>query len=285
MAFAAMPNRTGWTVVLILFAVLLGGCGRETETPQAGQSVLVLAAASTAEALEAVGRQFHEETGIKVRINPAASNALAAQILAGAPADLFLSASRAWADNVQKAGQALAVRPLLSNDLVLVVPRGNPAGVTSPRDLASDRVPMVALAGEQVPAGQYAEQVLRSLGLYDNLVAQNRIARGQDVRSTLSYVERGEAEAGIVYATDAKLSDLVETITTLPADRHDEIVYPLVLLKESARNPAARRFHDYLFTEPARAVFRRYGFTPMSEKSVDDSGPGERGASVLRFGR
>jgi len=202
---------------------------------------LLLAAASPSGAAEEIARAFGERTGVPVRVSTGASNAVASQVLAGAPADVFLSANPRWADAVP----ARERRALLRNRLVLVVPRGNPAGVASPSDLPALR--RVALAGENVPAGLYAERALRAAGVYGGL----RIARGADVRLTLAFVETGEAEAGVVYATDARASGRVEVVHTFPV----AVEYRLVLLR-----PAGRPLYEFLASEEALAVFERHGF-------------------------
>jgi molybdate transport system substrate-binding protein len=247
--------------------LLLGGCGggtSETVEPQDGV-VVFLAAASTAEAVEAIARNFREETGIEVAISTAGSNTLANQIIAGAPADVFLSASQEWADAVADKELVGKMQPLLTNRLVLVVPRGNPDNVKGPDDLRSPRLTKLALAGENVPAGKYADQALRSLGLLEDLTQRKKIARGQDVRGALTYVELGEVSAGIVYATDAKISQRVEVVYTFPANTHDEVVYPAVLLRRGAENDAARRFFEYLCGTKAGEVFQRKGFEPAKQ--------------------
>ena len=241
------------TVAAMWLACGTCGCGRDETRP-----VLVLAAASTADAVREVADAFGRETKVKVEVSAAGSNALAKQILAGAPADLFLSASREWADVVKQAGLAVESRDLLTNDLVLIVPRGNPAAVASPADLTGVTIRRVALAGAAVPAGKYAEQSLRMAGVYDALVATDRVARGEDVRQALAYVETGEAEAGVVYASDAAASDKVEIVYTFPADSHALIVYPLVLLKRGGGD--GRAFYDFLQSDAAAAVFRERGF-------------------------
>src|SRR5262249_34811402 len=158
----------------------------------------------------------------------------------GAPADLFLSANAKWADEVAKGGQAAESARLLTNQLVIVVPKGNPANVHDPKDLLSDRVKKLALAGEQVPAAMYAEQALTKLDLMKQLVDSGKIVRGQDVRTALSYVERGEAEAGIVYSTDVGVATGIESVYQFDPGLHDDIVYVLVLTKSGATRPEAR---------------------------------------------
>ena len=222
--------------------------------------MLVLAAASTADAVREVADAYTRQTGVEVVISAAGSNALASQIIAGAPAAIFLSASREWASAVVDAGRAVESTPLLTNELVLVVPAGNLEGVSSPADLFGESVSHVALAGESVPAGQYARQSLSAAGVYERLVDENRIARAEDVRQAMSFVEAGAAEAGVVYATDAAASERVEVAYRFPPDTHDAIIYPLVRLKDT--DPAAREFFQFLKSEAASAIFREYGFSP-----------------------
>lgn len=230
--------------------------GENTEGP-----LTVLAAASTVGALEEIAEIFQREHGANVQLSSGPSNALASQILAGAPADVYLSANVRWADAVQEQGLAEKTRPLLSNKLVLIVPEGNPAGIRTPADLLTSRLKKLAVAGENVPAGLYAEQALRSLDLYEPLVERYKIARGHDVRVTLSYVERGEADAGIVYATDALISKRVDAVYVFPPSSYEKIVYPVVLLRQDPPNPAARKFYEYLLSGTARQVFHQFGFT------------------------
>jgi molybdate transport system substrate-binding protein len=230
---------------------------------QANEPVLCLVAASAQDVVKELGDQFEASTKTPVKITPGPSQQLAKQAISGAPADLFLSASQEWAEQVAKEGLAAKSVPLLTNDLVLVVPKGNPAGIKSPQDLTSDKVRKIALAGENVPAGKYAQQALTALGLYDALVSKGKIARGQDVRFTLTFVDRGEAEAGIVYSTDARVSTNVEVVYTFDRQNMDKIVYPLVLLKHGSDRAGAQKFFDYLQSDEAKKVFEKHGFVRL----------------------
>ena len=228
------------------------------------EPITISAAASTKEVIESLADQFHTKMGGEVKVNLGPSSGLATQILAGAPADLFLSANQEWADEVEKAGQTAKATRLLTNQLVIVTPTGNPGGVKKPEDLLSDKVKKIALAGEKVPAGMYADQSLEKLGLLKKLTDAGKIVRGQDVRSALSYVERGEAEAGIVYSTDVGSAEGVEQEYEFDAKLHDEIVYVLVLLKHGSDNPVAHKFYEFLQSPAADATYTKSGFARLS---------------------
>jgi molybdate transport system substrate-binding protein len=243
--------------------VLLVGC-----TPSPNKPVILSAAASTKEVMEALAAKFKAQTGAEVKINLGPSSGLAAQIENGAPAELFLSANRQWADEIQKAGLADAAVGLLTNHLVIVAPQGNPAEIKQPADLSSDKVKKIALAGENVPAGEYADQALTKLGLLKPLTDAGKIVRGQDVRSALSYVQRGEAEAGIVYSTDVSSAPGVVQVYQFDRQLHDEIVYILVLLKSGGQNPAARQLFDFLQSSKADDIYAKFGFVRRHQQSA-----------------
>jgi molybdate transport system substrate-binding protein len=261
-----MPSRI-FCLIAALPCLLLLSCGPSPAAPpvlKASPTVLFSVAASTNDVAEALAAILNEGSQVEIKINSGPSSGLANQIIKGAPADLFLSANKEWADKVADAGLAESSQPLLTNKLVIVVPKGNPAGVQEPQDLTSEKVKKLALAGEKVPAGMYADQALGKLELADAL--KDKIARGQDVRTALAYVERGEAEAGIVYATDAIHSQEVEMVHAFDPALHDEIVYVLVLLKRGAKNPHAQRFYEFLQSEDADEVYVGAGFERLRQK-------------------
>jgi len=257
---------------VVLVSISFGGCDDVQQEPDTrsrsanvptvpeSESIIILVAASAKDAVEELTIRFEKQTGISVRVSPGPSNTLAAQIIAGAPADLFLSANQEWADSIASRGLSEDSTDLLSNDLVLITPRGNPGGIRSAADLVLPRVKRVALAGEKVPAGIYAQQALRALHLFDTLVDAKKIVRGQDVRVALNYVALGEAEAGIVYSTDARLWEQVNAIEVFDPDLYERIVYPLLLLKHEPPKPGARRLYDLLRSPEASAIYKQHGF-------------------------
>ena len=232
--------------------------------PVAADEVTVYAAASLTDALQEVAQGFEAKTGHKVVFNLGASNDLARQIKAGAPADVFFSADKAQMDGLEAVGLVRAVDrvDVLSNILVVVVPASRTARMSQASDLLAVR--RLALADpEAVPAGVYARTWLQSLALWDTL--QDRVIPTLNVRAALSAVESENADAGIVYRTDAAISKRVKVAFEVPKDKGPAIVYPMAPLAAS-RNSAAAELVRYLTSPPAREVYRRYGFIVLGEK-------------------
>lgn len=240
---------------LLISAVLLlltGGPARAAE-------LTVFAAASLTEALEEIGTAYEKAGGDTIRLNLGASSLLARQIEEGAPADLFLSADEEKMDALGKRGLLLAGtrRSVLSNTLVIVVPPDRPAKIAGPKDLAA--VTTLALADPQaVPAGLYAREYLRKLGLWDRIAG--KVVPTENVRGALAAVESGNVDAGIVYKTDAGISKRVKIAYEVPRAQGPKISYPFAVVAESKRKEAAKRFLAYLESKPALAVFRKHGF-------------------------
>ncbi len=224
---------------------------------------LVLAAASLQEALDACADQWAKSGHPRPVISFAASSALARQIEAGAPADLFISADEAWMDYVDKKG-LLAPRSrvsLLSNRLALIAPASSRIalairpGFPLARALGNSRLAMAD--PDSVPAGKYGKAALESLEVWTSVA--DKIARAENVRAALALVERGEAPLGIVYTTDARASSKVRLVGVFPAKSHPPILYPLARLKTST-NGEAEGFRRFLLSAKAKAIFARYGF-------------------------
>jgi molybdate transport system substrate-binding protein len=248
------PSRLRrWLAAALILA--LSGCTADDD------GLLVLTAASTAELMGEMASAFEARTGTAVRVSAAGSGALARQILAGADADLFMSANPQWLDVVDGEGRVKARTDLLGNQLVLVVPRGT-TGIRALDDLRGAGRGHVAIAGERVPAGAYAEAALAHAGVLGPLIEQRRIARGEDVRLTLAYVEAGEAVAGVVYATDARASTAIEVVHTFAPDSHPPIRYPLARLSDDDH---ARAFFTFAQSAEARALAVRHGFSPLGD--------------------
>jgi molybdate transport system substrate-binding protein len=228
------------------------------------QQVTVFAAASLTDAMKDISTKWAAAGHQPLSLSFGSSSTLARQIEQGAPANVFASADEKWMDYL--ADKKLIVpetrKDLLGNDLVLVVSADKPEHMTIDKNF--DLLQLLGANGRlatgdpaHVPVGIYAEQALKKLGLWDSV--QPRLARTEDVRSALLLVERGEAPAGIVYATDAAVSKAVMVAGTFPADSHDPVSYPFAVTK-SGDNAEARALLTFLSSPPAREVFVQRGF-------------------------
>ncbi|MCL4067826.1 molybdate ABC transporter substrate-binding protein [Pseudomonas sp. GX19020] len=231
------------------------------------EEVVVFAAASMKNALDEVAAKFQEETGNTVVISYAGSNALAKQIIEGAPADIFISAAVNWMDEVEKAGLVVegAREDLLGNTLVLVAHGKDAAPVEigegfDLKALLGDEKLAMALI-DSVPAGQYGKAALEHLGQWG--AVEGSVAQADNVRATLALVAQGEAPYGIVYATDAVAEDNVTVVGTFPADSHKPIVYPAALLTGAA-DAADRAFYEALSGDEAHRIFAAEGFSILN---------------------
>jgi len=225
---------------------------------------LVLAAASLQEAMTAAANAWAAQRHARPVLSFAASSALARQIRSGAPADLFVSADEEWMDDVEKAGfvQRGSRADMAGNRLVLIAPARAPLrlritrGMPIARALGGSRLAMAN--PDSVPAGKYGRAALTALGVWPDVA--NRLALGDNVRSALTLVERGEARLGIVYATDARASKAVVLVDSFPAGSHAPIRYPLARLSAS-RNPEAEGFRRFLLSRAGQDILARYGFS------------------------
>jgi molybdate transport system substrate-binding protein len=235
----------------------------ETATNVSTETVAltISAAASVQDAMRAVQRAYQETApNVAITYNFGSSGSLAQQISQGAPADVFLSASPKWMDDLEEKSQILpgSRRDLLQNTMVLIVPRNQSDGVDF-KALGTDQVGRVAIGEpESVPAGTYANEVLTAMNMLDAL--RSKLVFGKDVRQVLSYVETGNVDAGLVYGTDALLSDQVQVVATAAAETHSPILYPVAVVADSQHGETAQEFVDFLSTDTAAGIFQEYGF-------------------------
>lgn len=228
---------------------------------QANTTLLVSAAASLKEALDEIKPLYQQsKPGTTINYNFGASGALQQQIEQGAPADIFISAARRQVDALESKGLLLpGTRSILArNRLVLVVPR-NVTGVTSFFNLRDTKIRRIAIGEPRsVPAGQYAEQVLQKLKILPGV--KSKLVYANNVRQVLASVESGNADAGLVYVTDAKISNQVKVVVAADEKYHSPIIYPLAVLKSSKSPDAAKDFVQFLSSDQAKAVLKKYGF-------------------------
>ena len=221
----------------------------------------VLAAASLSEVLPRVAARWTARQNPRVSLTFDASSRLARQLEAGARADVFVSADHAWMEHLERGGQVVRGTrvELAGNRLVAVVRPGFTGVVAGARDLAGAGVRTLALAGENVPAGVYARAALSRMGAWDALAP--RVVRGESVRTALAWVASGEADAGVVYATDARVEPRVRVAFTLPEDAHPPIRYPAAVTRRSSHAEVAARFLAFCGSDEAVRLFDEAGFT------------------------
>ncbi|WP_320128198.1 molybdate ABC transporter substrate-binding protein [uncultured Sphaerochaeta sp.] len=252
-------------LLLVLFVSLVcvsfvGAQGVEEEKTE----ILVSAAASLTNCMGELSSLFMQDNpSITVRCNYGSSGSLQMQIEQGAPADVFFSAGIKQMDALKAKGlmDDATVKNILENKVVLIVAKD--AKKLSGFEALSDASITKIGVGEpkSVPAGQYAAQVFESLGLTDTI--GSKLVLAKDVREVLSWVETENVQAGVVYETDAKISTGVVICAQAPEGSHKPIIYPVGVIKDTKHPVQAKVFEDFLFTEKAKAVFTKYGFTAL----------------------
>lgn len=269
-----VPKKFYNLFIFVILLLIITACSNDNSRGAASQStskdagesagvveetITVSAAASLTDALNDISELFKgENSNVQIDYNFGGSGALRQQISQGAPVDIFFSAS-------ESDFQALVdgdyineknALDLLANELVLITQLDNDS-VTSFADLSS--VKKIAIGNpESVPAGAYSVEAFETMGAIDKL--EELFIYAEDVRSVLTYVETGNVDAGIVYRTDAMVSDKVEIVDGISSDSHNPIIYPVGLIAESESSEATKAFYEYLQTDTALEVFEGYGF-------------------------
>jgi molybdate transport system substrate-binding protein len=243
-------------ILLVLLAVA---------PPAAAQDVLLSVAVSMKEAVEELGRGFaSRRPGVKLRYNLGSSGELQKQIEAGAPVDLFVSAAQRQMDELDRKGLIVRAsrRVFARNVLTVIKPADSRLDLAKPRDLLDARVARIVVGNPRtVPVGQYAEESLRALGLWDRL--QPKLVFAENVRQALEYVARGEVEAGVVYTTDAAVrADRVKEALRPGEETYRPIVYPVAVVAGAKQPALAQAFIELLVSAEGQAVLARLGFQP-----------------------
>jgi molybdate transport system substrate-binding protein len=251
----------------LLLIALLAACslaGREAGAQ--GETLTVYAAASLTDAFNALGPRFEQaHPGWKARFSYGASSTLRAQIEQGAPADVFASADSEQMQPLVSAGLVLPPQFFARNRLALVVPAQNPGKVQALRDLARPGLRLVTTVSA-APIGRYTQRLLEKLSTprgygtdFARRVNANVVSREANVRSVLAKVELGEADAGVVYETDARASKRVKTLP-IPRDANLFAEYPVAVVAASRSRPMADAFIRFIRSEAGKSVLRQYGF-------------------------
>lgn len=252
--------------VLAATALLMTGCGSQggSDTEKKSESVdlHVSAAASLTDAMKELATIYEANNpGVKLVFNFGSSGALEQAIENGGKTDLFFSAAQKQMNLLEEKGELVegTRKDLLRNEVVLIVPKDGAKDIKTFEDLTDAEIVHVALGEPKgVPVGQYSEEILTKLGILDAVKA--KAVYGSDVRQVLSWVETGEADCGIVYATDAAVSDKVNVVAVAPADTHKPVIYPAAVIKSTQNLDAAKKFLDFTGSADAKKVFEKYGF-------------------------
>jgi molybdate transport system substrate-binding protein len=263
------PNKFILWILVLSFVAGVTGMLAVNVAAQKPVVITVSAAISLKDSLDEIGHMYEaKHSGAKLAFNYGGSGMLQHQIEQGAPVDVFFSAAEQPMDDLAAKGliDAHTRQDIVTNTLVLIAP----ASSTIPKDfhdLTQPAVKIIALGEPStVPAGMYGKQTLEHMNLFDAI--QKKIVYAKDVRAVLTYVETGNADAGLVYLTDAKVSHTVRVVATAPADAHDPIVYPAAVLKNSQNMDAAHDFLDYLKQSEAHEVFQKYGFVSAKRTAL-----------------
>jgi molybdate transport system substrate-binding protein len=259
-------KRICFTTLILLLSIFLSSCSvTQSNSAKKGTKtveITISAAASLNDALSEMKTDFEKKNPqIHLLFNLGGSGTLQQQILQGAPVDLFISAAKNQFDDliqkdiIQKKDSSL----LLGNDLVLISNKTNNLKIKSFYSLQKATIKKIAIGTpESVPAGMYAKQTLQNLGVWDKI--EKKVIPTKDVRQVLTYVETGNVDAGMVYKTDAKISDKVMIVDVANEQSHDPIVYPAGIIKTSQHQKEAKQFFQYLISNSARTIFEKYGF-------------------------
>lgn len=253
-----LPCCVAVTILLLSF---LTGCG-SSEAEDKEVELIVSAAASLTDVTAEIADNYKKVApNVKLTFTYGSSGALQTQIEEGAPSDIFISAAvkqmdtLAEKDFIEKDSRI----DLLQNKVVLIVSKDSKLNLTSFEDLVIDDVKSVALGDpSSVPVGQYSEEILTHLGILDQV--KTKANYGTDVRQVLTWVESGEMECGVVYATDAVISKDVTVICEAPQGSSDPVIYPAAVLKNTTHTKEAQAFLDYLSTDESMNLFQKYGF-------------------------
>jgi molybdate transport system substrate-binding protein len=244
----------------------------------ADKTLVVFAAASMTESMKNIA-ELYKKTAPDVEIvyNFDSSGTLKTQIQEGADCDIFISAGQKQMDQIDVTAKPSVntdkldfVLPgsrfdIVSNKVVLIIPKGSSKGVSDFKDASTDKVALIALGNSDVPVGQYSEEIYKNLGLWDQLNADKKISFASNVKEVLAQVASGAVDCGVVYSTDAATSDAVEVAASAPEGTHAPITYPAAILKRTKDEVSAKAFTEFLKGKEAADVFEGIGFSIPSK--------------------
>lgn len=273
MRHVLVKRRWGLLTLLLITALLISACGTQQTSKNSGSKgdtveLTVSAAASLTDALQEIQENYEAKTsGMKLHFNFGASGALQQQIEQGAPVDLFLSAA---SKNMNALVDKKLIKPdqqkdLLANELIVITATEPSISVQEAKDLLNTDIQKIAIGiPESVPAGKYAQEALTNAGVWDDI--QSKLVQAKDVRQVLQYVETGNADAGVVYKTDALSTDQVKIAYTVDPALYTPITYPIGIVQATTHAKEAEQLYNYLQSKEAMDVFMKYGFSVPNSK-------------------
>ncbi|SHI59013.1 molybdate transport system substrate-binding protein [Dethiosulfatibacter aminovorans DSM 17477] len=260
-----LEKAINFLIIFLIIAFLTSCTGGESADValEPEKEIMVSAAASLTEAVTEISENFQEETGIEVVLNFSSSGSLQKQIEEGAPADIFLSASKSKMDKLEEKDliDAESRKDYLNNHLVLIVSEEYKDEIKSIEDLLESGLKLSVGEPESVPAGKYAKQSLEYYDMWDKLAGQMVYAK--TVKQVAQYVESGDSPAGIVYMTDTTLLKHSYVNKVFDDESHTPIVYPLAIIRDSKNKDMAEEYIEYLQNGESRSIFVKYNFEPL----------------------
>jgi molybdate transport system substrate-binding protein len=265
---ARLHGMRKFTFALVYFTAFLLAAGIRAQSTS-GNEIIISAAISLKNAFEEIGKTFIEKhPGTKVVFNFGASGDLARQIEAGAPVDVFASAAQKDMDDLDQKDIIIkgTREDFARNSLVLIIPTKSAIHLTSFNDLRKGGIQKIAIGNPKtVPAGRYAEEVLRHFNLWD--VLKDKLIFAENVRQVLDYATRGEVDAGMVYSTDALVrAKDVKVVAEAPDQSHRPVVYPIAVVKGTKKEALARKFIAVVISKEGEKILERYGFRGSGQR-------------------
>ncbi|MDV6377100.1 molybdate ABC transporter substrate-binding protein [Sporosarcina sp. GW1-11] len=250
------------SALVVILSSLFIGCSATDKQPVEDVELLISAAASLTDALEELKGTFEEEhEGVRLTYNFGSSGKLATNIENGAPSDVFLSASTKDMNALEEKGLIIneSRKDFTSNALVLIAPKDSSIEIASFEDIDREALDHIAVGEpESVPVGRYTKETFETLDLWEPL--QEKLVLGSDVRQVLTHVEMGNADVGVVYSSDAFISDDVIVLAESNPEWHEPIVYPGAVVKDSKHREAAQQFLDYVTSDAGIETLQKFGF-------------------------
>lgn len=250
--------------IICAVGLLITGCS--SGNVEKNVELHVAAAASLTNTMNELAELYAKENpNVKIVFNFGSSGALQQAIENGGETDLFFSAAQKQMNALDEKDELAegTRKDLLRNEVVLIVPNDSNKNISDFNDVATDKVEKIALGEPKgVPVGQYSEEIFTALNILD--VVKTKAVYGSDVRQVLAWTESGEVDCGVVYATDAAISDKVKIICAAPEGSHKPVIYPAAVIKSSKNLDAAKKFLEFTSSDAAKKVFANYGFKSIN---------------------